>query len=202
MNQKAMRVVKSVLLAIVCVCVGIYFTVSTNDLGYREHPVAALIGTVIPGILAGCGLFLWDRRKAIRPVIADRFYDQVAGELQSEPVIPGLWTKAYAEAGGEDAKARALYIRYRAAQLAEASRDQWKAAQWKAKPFWREARTGTQVISALLCLIFGAVGLGLLLAACAHDSDDPSFYGSWGAILLAVAGYFAYVATRSNNKTK
>ena len=35
--------------------------------------------------------------------------------------ISGLWTKAFAETGGDDAKARALYIKYRVAQLAEAS---------------------------------------------------------------------------------
>ena len=52
----------------------------------------------------------------------DIFYEEVALELQEEPMLPGLWTKAYAEMEGDDAKTRALYIKYRVAQLAEARR--------------------------------------------------------------------------------
>jgi TPR repeat protein len=54
----------------------------------------------------------------------DKFYDEVARELQEKPMVPGLWTKAFAEMGGDDAKARALYIKYRVAQLAEAGQQQ------------------------------------------------------------------------------
>ena len=54
----------------------------------------------------------------------DKFYDEVARELQEKPMVPGLWTKAFAEMGGDDAKARALYIKYRVAQLTEASRQE------------------------------------------------------------------------------
>ena len=54
----------------------------------------------------------------------DKFYDEVARELQDKPLFSGLWTKAFAEMGGDDAKARALYIKYRVAQLAEASRQE------------------------------------------------------------------------------
>ena len=52
----------------------------------------------------------------------ERFYEEVARELQEKPMNPGLWTKAFAEMGGDDAKARALYIKYRVAQLAEEER--------------------------------------------------------------------------------
>ena len=51
-----------------------------------------------------------------------KFYEEVARELQEKPMSPGLWTKAFAEMGGDDAKARALYIKYRVAQLAEEER--------------------------------------------------------------------------------
>jgi len=54
----------------------------------------------------------------------DKFYDEVARELQEKAMVPGLWTKAFAETGGDDAKARALYIKYRVAQLSETSRQQ------------------------------------------------------------------------------
>ena len=43
----------------------------------------------------------------------EKLYEEVARELQEKPMVPGLWTKAFAEMGGDDAKARALYIKYR-----------------------------------------------------------------------------------------
>ena len=49
----------------------------------------------------------------------EKFYEEVARELQEKPMVPGLWTKAFAEMGGDEAKARALYIRYRVQQLRE-----------------------------------------------------------------------------------
>ena len=52
----------------------------------------------------------------------DKFYDEVARELQEKSIVAGLWTKAYAEMDGDDARARALYIKYRVAQLKETKR--------------------------------------------------------------------------------
>jgi hypothetical protein len=51
------------------------------------------------------------------PIGAKDPFDVVAEELQRQFVVPGLWTRAYSEAGGDEARARAFYIRYRAAQL-------------------------------------------------------------------------------------
>jgi hypothetical protein len=60
----------------------------------------------------------------------DKFYDEVARELQGKSIVAGLWTKAFAEMDGDDAKARALYIRYRVQQLAtEAALQQEMAAR-------------------------------------------------------------------------
>jgi hypothetical protein len=50
-------------------------------------------------------------------------YDQVAKELQAKELVPGVWAKAFAKAGGELERARALYIKYRVAQLAQAAND-------------------------------------------------------------------------------
>jgi hypothetical protein len=61
---------------------------------------------------------LGNATKAKTAPIDDTYYDQVARELQNKTLIPGLWTKAYADANGDEAKARALYIKYRVAQLA------------------------------------------------------------------------------------
>lgn len=49
----------------------------------------------------------------------ERFYEAVVRELETQGPRKGLWAKAYAEAGGGEAAARAIYIRLRAAQLIE-----------------------------------------------------------------------------------
>lgn len=48
-------------------------------------------------------------------------YDKVSEELRSRQVNDGLWTRAYAEAGGDTNKARAIYIQLRATQLSGSS---------------------------------------------------------------------------------
>lgn len=46
------------------------------------------------------------------------FYDQVAEEIESDNLIPGVWTRAFAEADGDENRAKALYIKLRVAALA------------------------------------------------------------------------------------
>ena len=48
-------------------------------------------------------------------------YEVVAEELQRQFIVPGLWTHAYAEADGDEARAKAFYIRYRVTQLGGSS---------------------------------------------------------------------------------
>lgn len=50
-------------------------------------------------------------------MIPQEVYDQVAAELANNDIRNGLWTRAYAEADGQDSKARAIYIKLRVAQL-------------------------------------------------------------------------------------
>lgn len=85
----------------------------------------------------------------------DKFYDEVARELQEKPLAPGLWTKAFAEMGGDDAKARALYIKYRVAQLAEATRQQLIEARL-AKPQQVESKRDRNFKVILAISIFAA----------------------------------------------
>lgn len=49
----------------------------------------------------------------------DALYEEVAQEIKSQTMVPGVWARAFAEANGALDQARALYIRYRVAQLAE-----------------------------------------------------------------------------------
>jgi hypothetical protein len=87
---------------------------------------AASVVAIAIFALIGGGISLLFKRKTLVGIPSsagdEKFYDEVARELQEKPMVPGLWTKAFAEMGGDDAKARALYIKYRVAQLAEAHR--------------------------------------------------------------------------------
>lgn len=47
----------------------------------------------------------------------ERLYEQIAQELDTNTVDKGLWTKAYAQAGGDDQQTRVLYIKARFARL-------------------------------------------------------------------------------------
>ena len=47
----------------------------------------------------------------------DPFYDAVAAEIQQGHLKHGLWTKAFAEANGDQTNARVIYIRERVTQL-------------------------------------------------------------------------------------
>lgn len=49
----------------------------------------------------------------------DRLYAQIAQELDTNTVDKALWTKAYAQAGGDEKQTRVLYIKARYARLRE-----------------------------------------------------------------------------------
>lgn len=54
----------------------------------------------------------------------DRLYEQIAQEMETNTVDKGLWTKAYAQAGGDDRHTRVLYIKMRFARLLAMEKDQ------------------------------------------------------------------------------
>ena len=57
----------------------------------------------------------------------EHLYAKVADELRNHGSIAGLWAKAFAESNGVESEAKALYLRYRVAQLAEAERQVFEA---------------------------------------------------------------------------
>jgi hypothetical protein len=59
----------------------------------------------------------------------DAFYDEVAKELEANKLIPGVWTRAFAEADGNENRAKAIYIKQRVAQLVEICRQQLEEAK-------------------------------------------------------------------------
>lgn len=52
------------------------------------------------------------------PIIVEaRLYEQIAQELEANTVDKGVWTKAYAQAEGDDKQTRAFYIKARLSRL-------------------------------------------------------------------------------------
>lgn len=64
------------------------------------------------------------------PIIDDEpFYEDVAKEMESDAIKPGLWTKAFVEAGGDNERTKVVYIRLRVAQLIGAKEAELKELQ-------------------------------------------------------------------------
>jgi flagellar basal body-associated protein FliL len=125
---------------------------------------ASAIAVAIFALIGG-GISLLFKRKKLVEISSnagdDKFYEEVARELQDKPMVPGLWTKAFAEMGGDDAKARALYIKYRVAQLAEASRQQ--------RPEEQKHSRNTQVI--FVAAIFAVVVLATIFGVMTSNKN-------------------------------
>ena len=122
--SQSLRILTAILVTLVAGSFCIYDTIQENGPDYQSHPAAAVLGAFWVSPLAGLTFYfvvgLLFKRKATKSDSSDKkLYEQVARELQHGPPLPGLWLEAYSEAGGDEAKARALYIRYRVQQLRE-----------------------------------------------------------------------------------
>ena len=219
--NKPIRILTAILVTLVLGAMWAHHTVKQNDIAYQSHPIVCIITDFFCASLAGLiGYFGsgWlgkrkERKSNQAPYHStggdtssnagdDKFYDEVARELQEKSMVPGLWTKAFAEMGGDDAKARALYIKHRVAQLAEAGRqqleedrlakqrqeDQKRAANKAAErqrlaaieAAERKARTGFQrfiftlfaIVCAFLFIGFFFVGYGCIYAAFTEGSSS------------------------------
>jgi hypothetical protein len=239
MKQNTLRIINSCVIAIVACGVGIFTTVHRNSsnsidsqlsIDYQAHPVASLIGSIIPGIIAGFAFYWLSGRRAkrkqekLKRVGGDKFYDEVARELQEKPLVAGLWTKAFAEMGGDAAKARALYIKYRVAQLTEASHQQFEeerlAKKWRdeqkrsaIEAAERQGRTSSHrfiylilgLASALLTLVFCLCGISVIFIAFSDnsvDSDSLVLLIAIGVVCLSFAFCFGLATKHCNKETK
>jgi hypothetical protein len=71
-----------------------------------------------------------DPKPSALPFIDDEsFYEEVAKELESDSMKPGLWTKALVEADGEQERVKPIYIRLRVAQLLTAKEAELRELQ-------------------------------------------------------------------------
>ncbi len=87
-----------------------------------------------------------------------RFFDIVATELERGFLDRGRWAKAFADAEGDAARARALYIRLRATQLEQEEIAAARQPQSQRQAERREARpvviSGSFIILVFLVLIW------------------------------------------------
>jgi hypothetical protein len=132
----------------------------------------------------------------------DTFYDEVARELQAKAMVPGVWTRAFAEADGQIERARALYIKYRVAQMAELRNQQiheerrMSAVAAKRLAQLRVRRLGYLVLTVIcVCAMFffGLVGIIILLVF--HSAGAIIGAGS----MVGVALVF-FTAARTSHK--
>lgn len=87
--------------------------------------VGLLLGLLYAGLAAAViGIVRYIRRtRATRSgqdgdhTLEDRLYKQIAQELETNSVDAGLWTQAYAEAGGDNTQTRVRYIKSRFERL-------------------------------------------------------------------------------------
>ena len=126
--SKPIRILTAILASLAIGGMFAYQDAQKNAPTYQQHPATVILTDFFCGFLSGLIFYVgsgWLARlkeRKLEKAGDEKFYEEVARELQEKPMVPGLWTKAFAEMGGDDAKARALYIKYRVAQLAEARR--------------------------------------------------------------------------------
>lgn len=173
---------------------------------------ASAIAVAIFALIGG-GISLLFKRKSLAGISSnagdDKFYEEVARELQEKPMATGLWTKAFAEKAGDDAKARALYINLRVGQLRNEAalenerqksetkrkaKEQHLAAEAAKPPLkWYEKLANFLLGCFCGCLTLLFVGL---IIACLSDEDRASSGMSFVETLMLVifigAGVFAF----------
>jgi hypothetical protein len=122
--SKPIRILTAILASLAIGGMFAYQDAQKNAPTYQQHPMTVVLTDFFCGFLSGLIFYFgsgWLAKRKERKLgkAGDvKFYEEVARELQEKPMVSGLWTKAFAEMGGDDAKARALYIKYRVAQLA------------------------------------------------------------------------------------
>ena len=180
----------------------VYDTVQQNSVAYQSHPAVAVLTAFWGASLSGLIVYYgsrWFFKKKARPADSrdSKFYEQVARELQDGPPIPGLWTQAFAETSGDEAKARALYIQYRVQQLrseavAAKKRQKYEAERLAeaAKPPLKWYDKAANLVAGIICGVLALV-LALGMIGPWADTDDRTSVGEKVTISL-VLGAIAF----------
>jgi hypothetical protein len=212
--SKAQRILIAVLTTIVIGGMFAYQDMQKNEPRNQEYPATVILTDFFGGSLSGLifyfgsGWFIRRKEKNLKRAGDGKLYDEIALELKEKPMIPGLWTKAFSEAGGDDAKARALYIKYRVAQLTESCQQQLEqnraavkaakkqqyaemeaARRQKLAPFHRFIFLVFAIVCMLLCGFFGLCAIACIVFA----SDKKEIFDSDDLILAIAGGIFCLI---------
>jgi hypothetical protein len=224
--NKPIPIIAAIFGAIAVGAVCAHDTIKQNDIAYQSHPTVAILTDFFGAFLSVFFfyfVFAWfagRKQKKLKQFQNDKFYEQVARELQEKELVAGLWTKAYAEMDGDDAKARAQYIKYRVEQLAEASRQQFendrlaKKRQEEEKNAAVEAekrKTRTRlhrfchgillIIFLLLTIVFGLGGLGAIIAPFTEDTNSSDLIGEIiGGVFLFLLAFACGIGVKHCSK--
>lgn len=106
-----------------------------------------------------------------RNALEEKAYDQVGQELESNTVDRATWTKAFAQAGGDDKQTRVVYITLRVEKLVSLGMVRLKAEQALAEKQAAEAaRAKEQEDLELLRALPGKISAGLIDARTAAEA--------------------------------
>jgi hypothetical protein len=90
-------------------------------------------------------------------------------------MVPGVWARAFSEAGGQLERARALYIKHRVAQLAHEASEKLKQERRATAEAARRRVVGgfRRLVCGLLATVFALIAAGFLVAGGAMPFETP-----------------------------
>ena len=153
----------------------------------------------------GGGSAFFVRRHYAHRMNNDAFYDEVARELQAKEMVPGVWTRAFAEADGQIERARALYIKYRVAQMSEArsqqiqEQRQMAAVAARKRAASRMRRFGYLVLTGICVFLVLIFGLGIFIPFSDHSAGAiiGALFMVGIAVLFGLAAYASHKAYKN-----
>jgi hypothetical protein len=220
--SKPIRILTAIFVILALGIMFAYDTIQKNGLAYQAHPVVAVLtdffGASLSGLIFyfGSGWLAKRRERKLKQAGGDKFYEEVARELETKSLRPGLWTRAVAETGDEGSAAKALYIRLRVSELVQQEQidrvGSQAEARRKAEEQRRTAKTAKPPMPwyvgvgiCLFCIVCGLLtvilfsGLIAVLIDMFSEAQGSDLTGDLvgGLILLALTYFFGWATYRS-----
>lgn len=209
------RAIAGVFLGLIVGWVGgttvIALVLSAGELGHNSFP--RIFGTSFWWALLGSGYGVYRARKKLKTVNASNgnasqkvtnaknttndAYAAALAEIEEGRIDKGAWARAFAESGGDESKAKALYIKARAEAIN--SLPAWHDTQPRAEdsPISRDEPGSTTNLPAskptgLYESALGEKNLGYYLAKFqAFDEMGPGLHASWNWPAFFFTGFWA-----------
>jgi hypothetical protein len=180
---------------------------------------ASAIAIAIFAVIGG-GISLLFKRKTPVEISSnagdDKFYEEVARELETKSLRPGLWTRAVAETGDEGSAAKALYIRLRVSELVQQEQTDRANSQAEARRKAEEKKRAAEAAMPPMPwyvraanLLFGcfcgiivvilSVGSVAMLVGMFSEAQGSDLAGDLvgGLVLLGLAYFFGWATYKS-----